>query len=80
MHGIIAEEEQAPLDLFLVSIETRSFIFAGMDIRPIDPPSPSAPASRVRRMPRSSSEYEIRAYARLGKARGGTGMSRGIGC
>jgi len=42
MHGIIAGEEQAPLDLFLVSIETRSFIFTGMDIRPIDPPSPSA--------------------------------------
>lgn len=26
-------EEQAPLDLFLVPIETRSFIFPGIDIR-----------------------------------------------
>jgi len=27
------QEEQAPLDLFLVPIETRSFIFPGIDIR-----------------------------------------------
>lgn len=62
-------EEQAPLDLFLVPIETRSFIFPGIDIPHIgshlesyfsNACSPRSPnATRTRRLDRMRTSWEL---------------------